>query len=118
MPVLAGVLSVMIAGVRLIVTLPVVIWVSLERTRHGRKLTSVEEVVRYCLMMFNALVKNHTYGIAVTVDGIKKTVTMVKTWVLNVTDTSFIYTTTDHFIGLKIFESEIRICVYVSFIEE
>ena len=30
----------------------------------------VEEVVQCCLAMFTALVTNHTYGIASTVDGI------------------------------------------------
>ena len=30
----------------------------------------VGEVVQYCLTMFAALVTNHTYGIANTVDGI------------------------------------------------
>ena len=77
-------------GVTLRVTLPAVSWVSLERTRHGRKLSSVEEVVRYCLVVFNALVKNHTYGIAATGDGMTHTVAIMKMWVLNVTDTSFI----------------------------
>ena len=80
----------MITGVRLRVTSPVVSWVSLEETRHVVRLTLDEEVVRYCLMMFNALVMNHTYGIAATLDGMQTTVGMVKTWVLNVTDTSFI----------------------------
>ena len=89
MPVLAGALSVIIAGVRLRVTSPVISWVSLEQTRHVVRLTLDKEVVRYCLMKFNALVMNHTYGIAATLDGIQNTVAIMKMWVLNVTNTSF-----------------------------
>ena len=42
----------------------------------------------------DALGKNHTYGIAVTLDGIMHPpVTIMMTWVLNVTDVSFIQRT-------------------------
>ena len=46
--------------------------------------------------MFNALGKNHTYGIAVTVDGIMYATTVIAIilmWVLNVTDVSSIQQT-------------------------
>ena len=68
-----------------------------------------KEVVRYCLMMFSALAANHTYGIAVTMDGIGTTVAIMKMWVLNVTDTSSMQRigNFDWFFG-----------VYVSFNEE
>ena len=55
-------------------------------------LTLAKEVVQYCLTMFSALATNHTYGIAVTVDGINTTTTVaiIMMWELNVTDTSSI----------------------------
>ena len=44
------------------------------------------EVVQYCLTMFGALVKNHTYGIAVTVGGMYTTVPILMMLVLTAID--------------------------------
>jgi hypothetical protein len=48
-----------------------------------------QEVVRYCLKTLSALVTSHTYGNAVTVDGmciIHPVPLIVMMWVLTVTD--------------------------------
>jgi riboflavin synthase alpha subunit len=48
-----------------------------------------QEVVQYCLTILSALGTNHTYGNAVTVDGMCITVTatvILLMWVLIVTD--------------------------------
>jgi hypothetical protein len=48
-----------------------------------------EEVVQYCFTTFSVLVTSHTYGNAVTVDGMCITLTVpliVGMWVLTVTD--------------------------------
>jgi hypothetical protein len=48
-----------------------------------------EEVVQYCLATLSALVMNHTYGSAVTLDGMCMTLIVtfiVSMWVLIVTD--------------------------------
>ena len=48
-----------------------------------------EEVVQYCLTTLSALVTSHTYGNAVTVDGMCMTLTVpliLGMWVLTVTD--------------------------------
>ena len=45
-----------------------------------------EKVVQYCLRTLSALVTNHIYGNAVTVDGMGCTVAIIRMWVLIVTD--------------------------------
>ncbi|CAB4028764.1 Hypothetical predicted protein [Paramuricea clavata] len=45
-----------------------------------------QEVVQHCLTTFDALVANHTYGNAVTMDGMWLTASMIGMWVLIVTD--------------------------------
>ena len=72
-------------------------------------------------MMFNALVMNHTYGIAATLDGMQTTVTMMKMWVLNVTDISIhLYNDVSfHWIkNIGLENLDLFLGVYVSFIEE
>jgi hypothetical protein len=65
------------AGLKRKVPLSVVSWVLLEWMRQGRMLTMAKEVVQYCLMMFAALVTNHTYGIANTVDGMFTSIVVI-----------------------------------------
>ena len=80
----AGVQSVMIPGILPTVMLCAVSWVSLEQMRQDIELIMVKEVVLSCLMMFDAMVRNHTFGIALTVDGINTTVFIGKMQVWNV----------------------------------
>ena len=67
----AGVQSVVIPGILPTVILSAVSWVSLARMwRQESEPAMVMEVVQSCSVMLDAMVRNHTFGIAPMVDGI------------------------------------------------
>jgi hypothetical protein len=81
---LAGVQSVMIPGILPTVMFSAVSWVSLALTQLENELFMVKEVVPSCLVMLDAMVRNHTFGIALIVDGINMTVPIgrMQVWIV------------------------------------
>ena len=69
-----GVQSVLLTGVLPPVILSAVSWVSPGRMRQEIEHIMVKEVVQSCFISIIALVRNHTFGIALIMDGIKTTV--------------------------------------------
>ena len=67
---LAGVRSVIVPGVLPIVMSFAVSWASLEQFGQEMLLITVKEVVPSCWSMFAAMAMNHTFGIALIMDGI------------------------------------------------
>jgi uncharacterized membrane protein HdeD (DUF308 family) len=76
----------MIPGILPTVMSSAVSWVSPERMKYEVELIMVKELVVFCWMMLSAMVMNHTFGIALIVDGINMTVSMGKMQVWNVTN--------------------------------
>jgi hypothetical protein len=72
----AGVQSAMITGILLTVMLFAVSWVSLERMQ--LEIVFIMVLVPFCLTMLDAMAKNHTFGIALIVDGINTTVAICR----------------------------------------
>ena len=76
------------SGITPRVALSVVSWALLERVRPGRDLTMAEELVQHCFTIPSAQVKNRTYGIAVTLDGMLYTAAIILMLVLTVINIS------------------------------
>jgi hypothetical protein len=89
----AGVRYVIISGELARVMWSAVSWVSLEKMQHQVLFIMVKEVDPSCLIMFAAMAKNHTFGIALIMDGINTPVDMRKMWVWNVCARKVIFLT-------------------------
>ena len=77
------------SGVTQTVALSVVNWASEEEINQKNDFTTVKELVKYCLLVFGALVKKNIYGIAITIVAgiLLKLLTMAWMQALTVTDT-------------------------------